>query len=208
MLESYEGWLQAEGYGVYDKIADRQNIQMIGGNVHEHSKFHEAKDYVPVRGNEVTGAYRHLEDIDAYCQTRTAEERHDYRNVNARPVLEEFKQWLDKKAIPVLPQRPMDEARRYAIRQWNKTIRTPDNGNLEMDNNLIENKIRPLALGRKNYLFAGSHAAAQRIAIIYSFFTTCKAQEINTYIWLNEILDKILTHPVNRLDRKSTRLNS
>src|SRR5690625_5311928 len=120
----------------------------------------------------------------------TTEERQAYRNIHSRTVLEEFKKWLDKEAIAVLPQSPMGKAIRYAIRQWNKTIRILDNGNLEMDNNLIENKIRPLALGRKNYLFAGSHAAAQRIAIIYSFFATCKAQEINPYIWLKETLDK------------------
>src|SRR5699024_12180328 len=86
------------------------------------------------------------------------------------------------------------------ILQLNKTIRIIENSNLEMNNNLIENKIRPLALGRKNYLFAGSHAAAQRIAMIYSFFATCKAQDINPYIWLKETLDKIPNHPVNRLD--------
>lgn len=200
MLQSYEGWLQADGYSVYDKIAARQKIQIVGCHVHVRRKFYEAKDYDPDRGNYALGVYRQLYDIEEYCQTMTAEERQAYRNIHSRPVLEEFKKWLDKEAIAVLPQSPMGKAIRYAIRQWNKTIRILDNGNLEMDNNLIENKIRPLALGRKNYLFAGSHAAAQRIAIIYSFFATCKAQEINPYIWLKETLDKIPNHPVNRLD--------
>ena len=66
-----------------------------------------------------------------------------------------------------------------------------DHYNVELDNNLIENKIRPLALGRKNYLFAGSHDAAQRIAMMYSFFGSCKAHDINPYEWLKGILEKI-----------------
>ena len=67
----------------------------------------------------------------------------------------------------------------------------PGDGILEPDNNLIENKIRPLALGRKNYLFAGSHKAAQRAAMMHSFFATCKANDINPYNWLTDVLDRI-----------------
>ncbi len=94
----------------------------------------------------------------------------------------------------------MGNAVRYTIRQWHKLIRVLEDGRLEMDNNLIENKIRPLALGRKNYLFAGSHDAAQGIAMMYSFFATCKVHEVNPYEWMKATLDKIPDHPVNRLD--------
>lgn len=69
-----------------------------------------------------------------------------------------------------------------------------------MGNNLIENKIRPLALGRKNYLFAGSHDAAQRIAIMYSFFATCKARDVHSFEWLKTTLDKIPDHCVNKVE--------
>lgn len=79
----------------------------------------------------------------------------------------------------------------YLNKQWPKLIRVLENERIELDNNLIENKIRPLALGRKNYLFAGSHDAAQRIAIMYSFFGTCKAHDINPYEWLKETLELI-----------------
>jgi len=75
-----------------------------------------------------------------------------------------------------------------------------DDGRLEMDNNLIENKVRSLALGRKNYLFDDSHNAAQRIAMMYSFFATCKANDVNPYEWLKTTLDRIPDHLVNRLD--------
>ncbi len=69
-----------------------------------------------------------------------------------------------------------------------------------MDNNLIENSIRPLALGRKNYLFAGSHAGAQRAAMLYSFFASCKRLGVDPRNWLRDVLERIADHPVNRLE--------
>lgn len=80
---------------------------------------------------------------------------------------------------------------RMLTQPWPKLIRIMDFGNVELDNNLIENKIQPLALGRKNYLFAGSQDAAQRIAMMYSFFGSCKAQDINPYEWLKSTLERI-----------------
>ncbi len=137
---------------------------------------------------------------EKHCRDMSSDQRKEYRNEHSRPILEEFKKWLDEQAIVVLPKSPMGNAVRYAIRQWHKLIKVLDDGRLEMDNNLIENKIRPLVLGRKNYLFAGSHDAAQRIAMMYSFFATCKANDVNPYEWLKTTLDKIPDHHVNRLD--------
>jgi len=82
-----------------------------------------------------------------------------------------------------------------------KLIRILDHGEAELDNNLIENKIRPLALGRKNYLFAGSHAAAERIAMMYSFFGSCNAQEINQYEWLKTTLEQIPDTKLSGLEK-------
>ncbi|HNQ42571.1 MAG TPA: transposase [Saprospiraceae bacterium] len=87
----------------------------------------------------------------------------------------------------------------YLHRQWPKIERAAQDARFEMDNNLIENKIRPLALGRKNYLFAGSHDGAVRAAMMYSFFGTCKAKGINPYDWLVDTLNKIPSHPINRI---------
>ncbi len=76
-----------------------------------------------------------------------------------------------------------------------------DHGNVEMDNNLIENKIRPLALGRKNYMFAGSHDGANRLAMMYSFMATCKANGINPYEWLKETLEQIADSKLSNLNK-------
>ena len=199
-LRDYQGWLQVDGYGVYDKIGVRKGIDLVGCHVHVRRKFYEAKEYDLKRAEHALEMYKQLYDIEKQCRNMVCEQRKEYRNENSRPILEKFKKWLDDQAVVVLPKSAIGNAIRYAIRQWPKTIRVLDDGRLEMDNNLIENKIRPLALGRKNYLFADSHDAAQRIAMMYSFFATCKANDVNPFKWLKLTLDKIPDHPVNRLD--------
>jgi len=199
-LCDYQGWLQADGYNVYDKIGARKGIELVGCHVHARRKFYEAKEYDRKRAEHALEVYRLLYDIEKHCRGMSSDQRKEYRKEHSRPILEEFRKWLDKQAVVVLPKSPMGNALRYAIRQWHKLIRVLDDGRLEMDNNLIENKIRPLALGRKNYLFAGSHDAAQRIAMMYSFFATCKANDVNPHEWLKTTLDRIPDHHVNRLD--------
>lgn len=198
-LRDYQGWLQADGYGVYDKIGAKKGIELVGCHVHARRKFFEAKEYDRKRAEHALKVYRLLYDIEKCCCDMSSNQRKEYRDEHSRPILEAFKKWLDEQAIVVLPKSPMGKAVGYAIRQWHKLIRVLDDGRLEMDNNLVENKIRPLALGRKNYLFAGSHDAAQRIAMMYSFFATCKANDVNPFEWLKITLDKIPDHPVNRV---------
>lgn len=88
----------------------------------------------------------------------------------------------------------------YALTRWDKLKQYLNDGILEIDNNLIENAIRPIALGRKNYLFAGSHEGARRAAMMYTFFAMCKVNEINPTQWLEQTLDKLPSHPINRIE--------
>ena len=89
----------------------------------------------------------------------------------------------------------------YTLNLWQRLIRYIDDGRLNIDNNLIENSIRPVALGRKNYLFAGSHEAAQQAAVIYSLLGTCKINGIEPFSYLTKILSVIPDHPANQLRR-------
>jgi hypothetical protein len=91
----------------------------------------------------------------------------------------------------VTPKSPIGKALEYSMKRWKQlTVFTTD-GRLEIDNNKIENEIRPIALGRKNYLFAGSHESAQRIAMIYSLLATCRANGVNPTEWLNRVLEEL-----------------
>src|SRR5690606_6277684 len=87
-----------------------------------------------------------------------------------------------------------------ALGRWTKLVRYVEDGRIEIDNNLVENAIRPIALGRKNYLFAGSHEAAQRAAVIYSLVATCKKHGVNPETWLTDVLGRIPTHPMKQVE--------
>ena len=100
----------------------------------------------------------------------------------------------------VLPKSPIAKAIAYSLKLWNGLCAYTENGNYLIDNNPIENTIRPLALGRKNYLFAGSHSAAQKAAMMYSFFATCKINNVEPYAWLHDVLNRISEHKANKLE--------
>ena len=107
------------------------------------------------------------------------------------PKLKALKIWCEDEGITCPPRSPIGKAMKYYLNQYDKLIQVVNDGKLELDNNLIENKIRPLALGRKNYLFAGNHIAGQRIAMMYSFFATCKVKNVNPRKWFEQTLDSL-----------------
>ena len=99
----------------------------------------------------------------------------------------------------VLPKSAIGMALAYSIHRWPRLMIYATDGKLNIDNNPVENCIRPVAVGRKNYLFAGSHEAAQRSAMLYSLMGTCKLHDINPFIWLRDTLEHIAQHPINRI---------
>lgn len=86
------------------------------------------------------------------------------------------------------------------MERWDRLSLYTKDGRLNIDNNPVENSIRPVAVGRKNYLFAGSHEAAQRSAMLYSLLGTCKMQGIEPYAWLRDVLQRVADHPINKID--------
>jgi transposase len=100
----------------------------------------------------------------------------------------------------VIPLSTIGKALSYSLQRWDKLSRYTEDVRLQIDNNLVENAIRPVAIGRKNYLFAGSHDGAHRAAMLYSFMGTCKINNVNPFEWLRDILTRIPNHPVNKLE--------
>ncbi len=101
----------------------------------------------------------------------------------------------------VLPKSAIGHALHYSLERFDKLMIYCADGKLEIDNNLVENAIRPVAVGRKNYLFAGSHNGATRAAMLYSFLGTCKLNDVNPFDWLRSTLDTIPTYPINRISQ-------
>lgn len=111
-----------------------------------------------------------------------------------------LKEWLIKNYSEVLPQSPIGKAMAYTLSLWDKLVVYVQDGKLIPDNNLIENAVRPLALGRRNFLFAGSHEGARRMAMIYSFMGSCKMNNVNPQEWLTDVLTRIPSHYASKLD--------
>jgi transposase len=186
-----KGYLQTDGYASYNEIAARKDVYRLGCLAHVRRKFFDARQSDPKRAEYALAILKKIYDHEREAKNQTDEQRKAYRLIHTATLYQKLKAWIDEQASVVTPKSPMGKAMTYFQNQWPKLITIFKDGRLLIDNNLIENKIRPLALGRKNYLFAGSHEAAQRIAMMYSFLATCKAKGVNPFQWLHHTLENI-----------------
>jgi len=199
----YNGYLQCDGYTVYDKIGADPNITLAGCLVHARRKFHDALDSDKKRAGTALAIFKkmYLEERAIKEETQNDhQQRKLLRDEKIRPLLVQIKTWIEAEQFNVLPKSPIGKAMTYFINQYPKLEAIFDDGRIELDNNLIENAIRPMAIGRKNYLFCGSHKAAQNAAMLYSFFGSCKMQNINPREWLEETLQTIPDHSIQKLE--------
>ncbi len=201
MLEKYSGYLQTDGYGAYSHFGNQKNITLLACMAHARRKFEHAKDNDPGRAKEALLLFQKVYDIE-----RTAREENlnfdqikELRQKKAVPVLNEMETWFKEHIYQVLPKSAIGEAIAYTLKLWPRLVRYAEDGRFKIDNNLIENSIRPVALGRKNYLFAGSHHGAQQAAIAYSLLATCKINNVEPFAWLKNVLNIIPDYPANQL---------
>ena len=192
VLKTFQGgYLQTDGYQSYNGIAARADVQRLGCWSHVRRKFFEARSNDKKRAEFALALIQQIYNHERKVLDYTAEQRKAYRTEHLGPIFQQFKAWLDEQNVYLTPKSPIGKAFIYAQNQWSTLMTIFADGRLLIDNNHIENKIRPLALGRKNYLFAGSHQAAQRAAMMYSFLASCKEHNINPYQWLNDTLSRI-----------------
>lgn len=201
ILKDFKGYIQTDGYAGYDIFKTYPDITVLHCMAHARRKFHEALS------NDRDRAGYALEQIQKlYAIERTAKEEGiigpsltAYRREHAVPLLEGMERWMKQAYTEVLPKSAIGKALEYSLVRWKELSLYAGNGLLHLDNNPVENSIRPVALGRKNYLFAGSHDAAQRAAIFYSLFATCKLHGVNPYDWLKYILDNLIYYKPSNL---------
>ena len=201
VLKNYQGYLQTDGYGVYDDFAERPGIILLGCMAHARRKYAEAQTNDQATTSHVLAEIQKLYAIERHIAHTplTGEDKLAYRKEHAVPLLKELGLWLQQKYTEVLPASAIGKAIAYSLKRWDKLSLYATSSILNIDNNPIENSLRPLAVGRKNYLFAGSHAAAQRAAIFYSLLATCKNYGVNPCDWLHDVLTRIGNHPINRI---------
>jgi transposase len=194
-LKDFKGYLQTDAYSGYNWTDDDGNIIPVGCHAHARRPFAEL-----VKLNKNTGLaaeaikfYRKLYKIEKTAREKnlSAEARHNLRQEQSKPVLDAFKIWLDHHLTKTSDQGKIGKAIRYCLNHWVELNNYLKDGRIEIDNNLIENAIRPFALGRKNWLFMGSPAGAKAGAIFYSLIETCKANNIEPYQYLCVMLNRI-----------------
>jgi len=203
ILKNYQGFLQVDGYNVYDKIAKlNPSIELAGCLAHIRRKYFDAKEEHPEKTKYILGLIRdiYIQERELKQRNSTPEEKTAYRKEHLQPIMDKWWTWMEGLSTTVLPKSKLGKALTYSVNQWHKIQTIVKNGSLELDNNLIENSIRPLALGRKNYLFAGSHSGAERIAIMYSMLATCKKNNVNPFLWLKDVLGRLPNQSIQKLE--------
>ncbi|WP_062054047.1 IS66 family transposase [Aquimarina longa] len=201
LLQEYNGGIQTDGYSGYINLNTKGDMTLLACMAHARRYFEKALDNDASRATYVLEQIQRLYAMERKIREREScfEQRKRYRKLYAVPVLSTLENWLKEQVLMVLPKSAIGKAIGYTLKLWGKLKRYITDGRFEIDNNLVENTIRPLALGRKNYLFSGSHKAAQKAAILYSFFASCKINNVNAYNWLKDVLEKIQEYKANRL---------
>jgi len=202
ILKEFQGVLQTDGWRVYEGVAAKQNsITHICCLAHARREFNNAKPTDKERAEFALTKFHAIYEIERRCKEEklSHEQITKVRQRESVPILNELHQWMGRQYETLLPTAPITKAIGYSMNRWKELCYYTTDGRLNPDNNPVERSIRPVTLGRKNYLFAGSHKAAERLAMIYSLLGTCKANNVNPYNWLKDVLEKINNWPINKV---------
>jgi transposase len=211
ILKGYEGYLQADACSVYDGLFVDGSIVEVGCWMHARRKFYEARTSDPGRSHVMLAYVAGLYAVeDEAKQERKKQPEwddaawHAYRSElrlrKSRPILEAVRAWLDRERSDVLPKSPIGEAVGYALNHWGALMRPLEAGLLEIDNGASERALKPVAIGRKNWLFAGNDEGGETAAVLMSLCTTCKELGLDPFAYLRDVLSRVSTHPNSRIE--------
>ena len=201
-LKRFRGILQADGYAGYGPVFEGDQVVEAACWAHARRKFYDL--YVTERSPLAAEAIRRIGELYALereIRGRKPAERAQVRQQRAGPLLDALHQWLAATLRLVSTKSELAGAIKYALVRWVALTRYRDDGRIEIDNNTAERAIRPLVLGRRNYLFAGSDAGGERAANIYTLIATARLNDIDPYGYLRNVLERIAEHPINRIDQ-------
>lgn len=205
ILKDFKGYLQTDGYEVYNTFSKQPGVAHLNCWAHARREFERALGNDKSRAQTALLYIGELYKVERQAREEniSSEERKELRLDKSLPIITAFGKWLlaELNSGAILPKSQIGKAFAYTLNRWEKLSAYLYDGLLEIDNNLIENQIRPIAIGRKNYLFAGSHKGGQRAASIYSFFAICKLHEVNPYEWLKYVFDNIQESNTSDLEK-------
>jgi transposase len=203
-LKDFKGYLQADAFGGYDGIYATQEVDEVGCHAHARRKFHEARTSSAAAAHQALAYYRQLYEIEQ-AATAAAQEalrvqpatnldellsihRLRLRRERAVPVLAEFHSWLLAQQVDALPKSPLGQAVGYALNQWEALTLYTTQGFLQIDNNVAEREMKRVAIGRKNWMFAGSDQGGATAAVLFSVVSSCQRHGLDPFFYLRDVL--------------------
>jgi transposase len=199
-LRDFSGILQADGYAGFNRIYESGRVQEAACWAHVRRKFFDLQQaHESPLAAEALSRIAQLYGIESEIRGRSPDQRREIRQARSRPLLESLHEWLRTNVSRLPKKSAVTSAINYALGRWSALLRFCDDGRLEMDNNAAERALRAVALGRKNYLFAGSDAGGERAAAIYSLIGSAKLNGLDPEAYLTRVLRIIADHPVNRI---------
>lgn len=193
-LTAFQGALQADAYTGYDGLYRTDRVVEIGCWAHARRRFVEALMTDP-QAALMVARIQQLYQVEHAAADLDADARRVLRREQSVPLLAQIAAVRQELARTVLPKSPLGDAVRYLTNQWTALQRFTDDGRLAIDNNRAENQLRVVAVGRKNWLFAGSFEGARRAALLYSLVQSCKLIDIPPFDYLKDVLLRVATHP-------------
>jgi transposase len=199
-LRNFTGTLQADAYAGFEQIYEAGRIQEAACWAHVRRKFYDLEVAHKSPTAEALERIAALYVIEKEIRGRPPDERREVRNTRSRPLLESLKQWFEETLGKLSRKSDTAMAVRYALGRWEALLRFCDDGGIEIDNNAAERALRVVALGRKNFLFAGSDGGGESAAAIYSLLGTAKLNGIDPESYLRNVLSRIADHPIKRIE--------
>jgi hypothetical protein len=200
-LAGYKGYLQADAYAGYDRMYAPAGIIEVACWAHARRKYVEAESSDLRRSLTAVAWIKSLYEVEHEAREKNLSpaELRALRQEKTKPLLEKFGDWLREERQKVLPKSPIGQAIAYTVSNWQALNRYVEDGELDPDNNAAERALRCIAVGRKNWLFAGNDRGGRAAAVLYSLIQTCKSLKLDPYGYLRDILSRIADHPVCRL---------
>lgn len=193
LLEGFKGHLQVDGYDAYQRVCENYKLERVGCMDHCRRKFFEAFKTSNGKGvgKKAIVYLKKLYKIEEQIKDFSQEDKKQTRQQKSRPILNEMKTWIDEVRQKITPKSVAGKAINYAYNEWKYLVKYLDDGNLNISNVWVENKIRPFVIGRKNWLFSTSVDGANASAMYYSLIETAKANDLEPFDYLSKMLDKL-----------------
>jgi transposase len=189
--KGFRGFLQADAYAGYDVLFRMGGIVEVGCWAHARRKFFDAKETDLARGMESLARIKLLYEVEEAARDLPSADRLSLRQERSVPLLASLRTWLDEHYGKVLPKSPMGEAINYALSNWKAFERYTTDGDIPIDNNAVEREQKLIALGRKNWLFAGSERGGKTAAVLFSIISSAKRHGLNTWAYLRDLLVRL-----------------